>query len=149
MVFKSPVIIKTESIWRCEITEASMTAHEFFLTCWDVWVVHTYHTRMLSWMLWISYQHSEWESSAVSDSLRPHGLYPTRLFCPWNFPGKSTGVGYHFLLQGIFVTQGLNLGLLPCRQMLYHLSHQGSPPISIVLVTNGLWDMWSDTLVAI
>ena len=41
-------------------------------------------------------------------------------------PGKNTGVGCHFLLQRIFPTQGLNLGLLHCRQMLYHLSHQGS-----------------------
>ena len=49
--------------------------------------------------------------SVVSDSLRPHGLYPTRLVCPWNFLG-NTGVGYHFLLQGIFLTQGLNLHLL-------------------------------------
>ena len=45
--------------------------------------------------------------------------------CP--FPGKSTGVGCHFLLQGIFLTQGSNPGLLHCRQILYHLSHQGSP----------------------
>ena len=41
------------------------------------------------------------------------------------FPGKSTGVGCHFLLQGIFPTQGLNPGLLHCRQTLYRLSHQG------------------------
>ena len=34
------------------------------------------------------------------DSLRPHGLQPTRLLCPWDFPGKNTGVGCHFLLQG-------------------------------------------------
>ena len=52
---------------------------------------------------------------------------PARLFCPWNSPGKNNGVGSHCLLQGIFPTQGLNLGLLPCRQVLYHLSHQGSP----------------------
>ena len=39
--------------------------------------------------------------------------------------GKNTGVGCHSLLQGIFLTQGLNLGLLHCRQTLYHLSHQG------------------------
>ena len=32
----------------------------------------------------------------MSDSLRPHGLLPTRLLCPWNFPGKNTGVGCHF-----------------------------------------------------
>ena len=42
-------------------------------------------------------------------------------------PGKNTGVGCHFLLQGIFPTQGSNPGLLHCRQILYHLSHQGSP----------------------
>src|SRR5574341_360011 len=62
----------------------------------------------------------------MSDSFRPHGLQPTTLLCPWDFPGKSTGVGCHFLLQGIFPTQGSNPGLLHCRQMLYHLSHQGS-----------------------
>ena len=38
--------------------------------------------------------------SVMSDSLRLHGLYPTRLLCPWNFPGKNTGVSCHFLLQG-------------------------------------------------
>ena len=42
---------------------------------------------------------------------------------PWGFPGKNTGVGCHFLLQGIFPTQGSNLGLLHCRQTLYCLSH--------------------------
>ena len=46
---------------------------------------------------------------------------------PWNFPGKNTGVGTHSLLQGIFPTQGSNLGLLHCRQIPYHLSPQGSP----------------------
>ena len=51
----------------------------------------------------------------------------TRLLRPWDFLGKSPGVGCHFLLQGIFLTQGSNLGLLHCRQTRYHLSHQGSP----------------------
>ena len=55
----------------------------------------------------------------VSDSLQPHGLQPTGLLCPWVFPGKNTGVGCHFLLQGIFLTQGLNLSFLRCRQILY------------------------------
>ena len=45
----------------------------------------------------------------------------------WNSPGKNTGVGSHFLLQEIFPTQGSNLGLQRCRQILYHLIHQGSP----------------------
>ena len=59
-------------------------------------------------------------------SLRPHGLGPARLSCPWNSPSKNTGVGCHFLLQGIFLTQGSNPGLLLCRQILYRFSHQGS-----------------------
>ena len=43
----------------------------------------------------------------VSSSLRSRGLLPARLLCPWDFPGKNTEVGYHFLLQGIFPTQRL------------------------------------------
>ena len=61
--------------------------------------------------------------------LQPSGLQPARLPCPWDFPGKNTGVGCHFLLQGIFLTQGWNphlLCLLHCRRILYPLSHQGS-----------------------
>ena len=57
---------------------------------------------------------------AQSD-LQSHGLQPTSVLCLWNFPGKSTGVGCHFLLQEIFSTQGLNLcllRLLHCRQIL-------------------------------
>ena len=50
-----------------------------------------------------------------------------RLLCPWNSPGKNTGVGCHSLLQGIFPALGSNLGLLHCRQILYCLSHQGRP----------------------
>ena len=48
----------------------------------------------------------------MSDSLQPHGLQPARLLCPWDSPGKNTGVGCHALLQGIVPTQGSNLGLL-------------------------------------
>ena len=47
-------------------------------------------------------------------TLWPDGLQPTRLLCPWDFPGKDTGMGCHFLLQGIFPIQGLNPRLL-CR----------------------------------
>jgi len=64
--------------------------------------------------------------TVLSDSFRAHGLQPTRLLCPWNSPGKHTGLGSHLLLQGIFLTQGLNLGLQQYRQFLYYLSHQGS-----------------------
>ena len=77
----------------------------------------------------------------MSDSVRPHGLQPTRLLCPWDFPGKSAGVGAIAfsdslyspwnspgqnagvgslsLLQGTFPTQGSKPGLLHCRQILY------------------------------
>ena len=41
----------------------------------------------------------KWSRSVVSDPQRPHGLQPTRLLCPWEFPGKSTGVGCHCLLR--------------------------------------------------
>ena len=49
--------------------------------------------------------------------------------CTWNSPGQNNGVGCHSLLQGIFPNQGSNPGLLQCRQILYHLSHEGSPRI--------------------
>ena len=66
----------------------------------------------------------------MSDFLWPYGLYPARLLYPWNSPSKNTVVGSHFLLQGIFLTQGSNSHLLRCRQILYCLSHQGSPVIT-------------------
>ena len=64
-------------------------------------------------------------NSVVSDSLRPYGLWPARLPCPWDFPGKNTGVGCRFLLQGIFLTQGSNQDLTHYRQTLECLSHPG------------------------
>ena len=51
---------------------------------------------------------------------------PIMLLCPWDSPGKNTKVGCHFLLQGIFSTQGTNPDFLHCRQPLNCLSHQGS-----------------------
>ena len=51
---------------------------------------------------------------------------PARLLCSWHSPSKKTGVDSHSLLQWIFPTPGLNPGLLHCRQILDHLSHQGS-----------------------
>ena len=65
--------------------------------------------------------------SVVSDSLQPHDLYTARLLGPWDSPGKSTGVGSHFLLQGILLTHRLSLGLVHCRRVLYHVSYQGGP----------------------
>ena len=62
--------------------------------------------------------------SAVSDCLRPHGLYS-----PWNSPGQNTEVGSLSLLQGILPIQGLKPGLPHCRRILYQLSYKGSPRI--------------------
>ena len=58
------------------------------------------------------------------------GLQPAKLLCPCNFIGKNTGVGCHFLCQGIFPSQGLNLHLLCLlhwRQILYPLEPLGKP----------------------
>ena len=64
--------------------------------------------------------------SVVSNSLWPHGLY---IYSPWNSPGQNTGVSSLSLLQGLFPTQRSNPGLPHCRQILYQLSHKGSPRI--------------------
>ena len=55
----------------------------------------------------------------VSCSVVADSLQPSTLLCPWNFPDENTGVGCHFLLQGIFPTQELNLGLWRCSQILF------------------------------
>ena len=68
---------------------------------------------------------SESEShSVLCNSLQPRGLHH-----PWNSPGQNTGVGSISLLQGIFSTRGSHPSLLHCRQILYQLSHQGSPRV--------------------
>ena len=58
----------------------------------------------------------------MSNSLQPHGLYS-----PWNSPNQNTGMGSLSLLQGTFLTQESNWGLLHCRQILYQLNYEGSP----------------------
>ena len=76
--------------------------------------------------------------SVVSYSLWPHGLYR-----PWNSPGQNIGVGKLSLLQGIFPTHGSNPGLLHCRQILYQLSHKGSPRIlEWVAYSFSKWSSW-------
>ena len=65
--------------------------------------------------------------AVVSDPLRLHGPYPNRLLCSWDCPGKNTGVSCHFLLQGIFLTQGSNLPLLHWQADCLPLNHQGRP----------------------
>ena len=57
----------------------------------------------------------------------PRGRQPTRLLCPWDVPGRNTGMGCHFLLQGIFQIQGSNLRLLLGRWILYHGATREAP----------------------
>ena len=84
---------------------------------------------LMSKNLMVAQMIGKWKSvscSVMSNSLRPHWLQPARLLCPWNSLGKNTGVGCHFLLEGLFLTQGSNLCLLHCKKIIYHLSHQRS-----------------------
>ena len=60
-------------------------------------------------------------------SLQPYGLLPARFLCPWDFPGKNTGAGCHFLLQRIFWTQESNLHLLHWQVDSSPLRHLGKP----------------------
>ena len=76
-------------------------------------------SHVLMWWKGLRVSVSVLSRSVVSNSLQPHGVQPARLLPPWHFLGKNTGVGCHFLLQGIFLTQGLNLGLLHYRWILY------------------------------
>ena len=76
-----------------------------------------------------NYKYLETKSESVSRwVLSLFGILWTAacLLCPWDSPGKNTGVGWHFLLQGLFLTQGWSPGLLHCRQIVYGLSHQRS-----------------------
>ena len=73
--------------------------------------------------------------SIMSDPLQLHGLWPNRLLCSWDFPGKNTGVDSHFLLQGIFPSQGWNPGLLDCRQIYYYLKHWGSHNLTFTFIS--------------
>ena len=66
--------------------------------------------------------------SVVPDPLRPHGLQPARLLCPWDSPGENTGLGGQSLLQGVFWTQGWNLGLLHCQEDSLLSEPAGKPP---------------------
>ena len=80
--------------------------------------------------------------SVMSDSLQPHGLQPTRLRCLRNLSGKNTRLGCHFLLQRIFLTQGLNSCLLHLLQWQVDsltLSHLGSPWHSLYVESKMKW----------
>ena len=110
-----------------------------FLVLWQ----HHLQSLPLPSHAWVSsYFIHEWVSegcSVMSNSLRPHGLYS-----PWNSSGQNTGVSSLSLLLGIFPTQGSNLGLPHCKQILYQeessLRHKWSPgwlPFYMVVYMRG------------
>ena len=105
----------------------------------------------LGWTGWISLQSKGlsgvfsntpypccfFEHSVMSSSLQPHGLWPDRLLCQWDFSGKNTRVGCHFFLQGIFLTQDLDHHLLHLLHSLgcsLPLSHLGSYNVIVIQV---------------
>ena len=74
--------------------------------------------------------------SVKSDSLHPYGSQPSSLLCPWDSPGKNTGVGCHALLQGLFLTQGSNshlLRLLHCWRTFHCWAIQEAPRYTVAL----------------
>ena len=85
--------------------------------------IHVIHDSGAMWAtyLWV------WKSESESPWVMPDSLQLYGLYSPWNPPVQNTGVGSHSLLQGIFPTEGSNSGLPHCRQILYQVSHQGSP----------------------
>ena len=80
----------------------------------DVWLVSTLraltllnsykHLFLFASLTWLVLYYA-CVCSVISDSSQPHGLEPSSLLCPWNFPGKNTGVDCHLLFQGIFSAQ--------------------------------------------
>ena len=79
--------------------------------------------------LWCISKISSMEKTKLNTRTPQHFNWEKRPHSPWNSPGQNTGVGSISLLQGIFPTQGSNPGLPHCWQILYQLSHKGSPLI--------------------
>ena len=75
----------------------------------------------------------------MSDSFRPHGLYPARLLSPWDSLGKNTGVSYHVLLQGIFLIQGSNSHHFPSPALAGGFFTTSAAWEAQVLCKWGLW----------
>ena len=87
----------------------SQTKDQTSAPCMEVWSLNLWTTRAV---LISSFFVVVVQSLGCVQLFWPHGVQPTRLLCSWDFPGKNTGMGCSLLLQGIFLTQGLNLHLL-------------------------------------
>ena len=134
-----------QSLGREDLLEKEMATNSSILAWKTLWteqpgrlqsmgsqrVGHDRATSLSLFPLWFDPHCHFWKNWSASEVAqwcltlcKPMDCSPTRLLRPWDFPGKNTGVGCHFLLQEIFLTLGLNPGLLHCRQMLYRLSHR-------------------------
>ena len=120
------------------------------------------------WQIWLFLIMTSYSaSSVISDSLWPHGQRPTSLFCccccwflvtlimsnsvwyyglqlvsllcPWDPLGKSTRLGCHDLIHGLFQTQGLHPGLLHCRQIFYFCATTKTGPLSMGFSWQEYW----------
>ena len=105
------------------IPDLRVKEYNFYRQTYYTHVLHTHiHTHATHTYTHYTHAHTCLVTHSCPTLPQPHGLWPTRRFCPWNSPGKSIRVGCHFLFQGIFPTQGtptLQADFLP-------LSHLGS-----------------------
>ena len=159
-LFKCRNIQCYSSLWSQSLTafnSAQLFVFTVGMSTWEGWV------KLVSWYKIQTLQISGWKSklvfiyivtrgiilnlsincSVMFNTLRSHRLQHTRFFCHWNSLGKNTGVGCHFLLQGIFPTQGSKPHLLHGRWILYHLSHEGGKkkPWQLKYAWNSHWSL--------
>ena len=92
--------------------------------------------KELFFFLWLCYSCKVWAHPLWS----PSSVQLRSLLCPWDSPGKNTGVGCHPLLQEILPIQGLNPHLLQCRRILYSLSPTGRP--CLLLFYSNHFSLW-------
>ena len=128
------MILVYPKIWRSLLSLKKSKLPELFLN--SVWIAFvTLWTKRDSVFI-VSFMSPNTNAQAFSVSLVTQSCLtlfdhmdcsPTRLLCAWDSPGKNTGVGCHSLLQGTFQTQGLNSGLLYCRQIVLPSEPPGKP----------------------
>ena len=97
-------------------------------------------------LFWLTCYALSYITSGVFDPVRPCRLQLTRLLCPWDFPGKNTGVDCHALLQGIFPTKGSNSGLLNWKWIpVWAIRTQNI----LFLFSNRKWESWDISIMSI
>ena len=135
---QNDAVVSRKILWNSTVSRTSFGQGHWLLCS----LVSSFAENWMSFITLLTYlktvldlQRREWQRdniagifscSLVPVSLRFRGLQPARLRHPWDFPGKNTGVGCHFLLRGIFPSQGSNPHLLQWQESSFLLSHLGS-----------------------